>query len=233
MSEPASKHIDPYAAIALIRRLVTEYGLTQWKRYVLAFALMGVGALCTALSAYLIRDVVNEAYVQHSFVGVVEAAVLTFIAFVVRGFSNYGHAVMLLRVGNSIIAENQRRLFKGLLQQNIGFFAAHHSWEFFARLPTGAQSAPLSLNLLVPALGRDLLTLVGLLVVMVIQAPAMSLIALLVAPPVAIMVRKLPRRVRTVAFNQWTGGTRGIEALQEALKGMRDAKPVTHVDAKT
>jgi len=94
---------------------------------VLAFALMGVGALCTALTAYLIRDVVNETYVQRNFVGVLEAAVLTFIAFVVRGFSNYGHAVMLLRIGNSIIAENQRRLFRGLLQQNLGFFADHHS----------------------------------------------------------------------------------------------------------
>jgi len=227
MSEPASKHIDPYASLALIRRLVTEYGLTQRKRYVLAFALMGVGGLCTALTAYLIGDVVNEAYVQRSFIGVLEAAVLTFIAFVVRGFSNYGHAVMLLRIGNSIIAENQRRLFGRLLQQNIGFFADHHSSEFIARLSTGAQSATLSLNLLVTALGRDLLTLVGLLVVMVIQDPAMSLIALLVAPPVAIMVRKLTRRVRTVAFNQWTGGTRVIETLQEALQGMRIVKSFT------
>src|SRR5262249_3759348 len=223
-SEPVSKHIDPYGALALIRRVVTEYGLTRWKLYVLAFALRGGGALCTALTAYLIGDVVNQAYVQRSFVGVLEAAVLTFIAFVVRGFSNYGHAVMLLRIGNSIIAENQQRLFRGLLQQNIGFFADHHSSEFIARLSTGAQSATQSLNLLVTAPGRDLLTLVGLLLVMVTQAPAMWLIALLVAPPVPIMVRKLPRRVRTVAFNQWTGGTRVIETLQEALQGMRIVK---------
>ena len=39
----------------LVRRLLTEYGLTRWKRYVFAFALMGLGAACTALTAYMIR----------------------------------------------------------------------------------------------------------------------------------------------------------------------------------
>src|SRR5262249_54725411 len=61
----------------------------------------------------------------------------------------------------------------------------------------------------------------------VIGDPGVSLIALLVGPRVAVMVRKLPRRVRTVAFNQWTGGTRVVETLQEALQGMRIVKSFT------
>ena len=37
-------------------------------------------------------------------------------------------------IGNSIIAENQRRLFDRLMQQNLGFFGERHSSEFLARL---------------------------------------------------------------------------------------------------
>src|SRR5262249_5260441 len=129
MTDQAPKRIDQHAALVLIRRLLTEYGVKQWKRYALAFALMGVGALATAFVAYLIKGVINEAYVQRNFAGVVEVATLTFIAFAVRGLSTYGHAVMLLRIGNKIIAENQRRLFGRLLEQNLGFFADHHSSE--------------------------------------------------------------------------------------------------------
>jgi ATP-binding cassette subfamily B protein len=233
MAEKASSsnRIDPHAAATLVRRLLTEYGLTRWKRYVFAFALMGLGAACTALTAYLIRDIVNEAYVQKNFPGVVQIAVMTFLLFVIRGLSNYGHAVILLRIGNSIVAENQRRMFSGLLQQNIGFFADHHSSEFAARLTAGAQAATQVLNLLITALGRDLLTLLALLAVMIWQDPIMSLFAFVIAPPLGIVMRKLTRRVRTVAHNQWAGGARILETLLETLQGMRIVKAFTLEDA--
>jgi ATP-binding cassette subfamily B protein len=230
MADPASTRIDPQTALVLIRRLLTEYGLTQWKRYVVAFALMGVGALCTAFVAYLIKDVVNEAYVQRNFPGVLEVAILTFIAFALRGITNYGHAVMMLRIGNRIIAQNQQRLFARLLQQNIAFFADQHSSEFITRLTTGAQAATHVLNLLITAAGRDLLTLIGLVGVMVIQDPLMSLVIFLVAPPVALVMRKLTRRIRAVAYNQWSGGARIVETLQEALQGVRIVKSFTLED---
>src|SRR5262245_32094349 len=227
MADPASKRIDPQTALVLIRRLVTEYGLKQWRRYIVAFALMGVGALCTAFVAYLIKDVVNEAYVRQNFPGVLEVAILTFVAFALRGLANYGHAVIMLRIGNSLIAQNQQRLFARLLQQNIAFFADHHSSEFITRLTTGAQAATHVLNLLITAAGRDLLTLIGLIGVMVIQDPLMSLVIFLVAPPVALMMRKLTRRIRTVASNQWSGGARIVETLQESLQGVRIVKSFT------
>jgi ATP-binding cassette, subfamily B, bacterial MsbA len=223
--------MDPHSGYALIRRLLTEYGRAQWKRYAFALVLAGIGALATALVAYLIRDVVNEAYIQRNFPGVVQVAMLTFALFVVRGLSSYGHAVVLMRIGNSIVADNQRRLFSRLLQQNIGFFADHHSSEFIARLTAGAQAATQVLNQLIAAIGRDFLTLIALLIVMVVQDPIMSLVVFVVAPPVALVMRKLTRRIRTVAHKQWTGGTRILETLQETLQGMRIVKSFTLEDA--
>jgi len=45
---------DPYGAAILIRRLVTEQGITYWRRYLMAFALMGLAAGATAGSAYIL-----------------------------------------------------------------------------------------------------------------------------------------------------------------------------------
>jgi len=39
---------DPYGAAALIRRLIAEQGAAYWRRYLLAFGLMGVAAATTA-----------------------------------------------------------------------------------------------------------------------------------------------------------------------------------------
>jgi hypothetical protein len=116
---------------------------------------------------------------------------------------------MLSRIANSIVAENQRRLFAKLLQQNLSYFAEHHSSEFIARLTTGAGAASQVLNLLINSVGRDLLTLIALLVVMVVQDPVMSVLTLVVGPPMVLLMRKLVQRIRAVAFNRWTGGTCG------------------------
>ena len=61
---------DPYGAAILIRRLVTEQGLVYWRRYLQAFALMGVAAGATAGSAYVLGQVINQAYVDKNVTGI-------------------------------------------------------------------------------------------------------------------------------------------------------------------
>ena len=63
------------------------------------------------------------------------------VVFTLRGAANYGHSVILARIGNSIVAENQRRLFDQLQQQNLTYFGDRHSSEVLARLSTGAAAA--------------------------------------------------------------------------------------------
>src|SRR6516162_7122847 len=213
-----------YSTYALVRRLLVDEALGYWPRYAAAFALMGIAAAATALTAYLLGTMTNEAYVNHNFHGIVVIGVIAIGIFAVKGFATYGSAVMLSWIGNSIIAGNQRRLFDKLLHQNIGFFADRHSSEFIARLTTGAAAVSQVISLLITAIGRDLMSLIGLTIVMVIQDPIMALIGFVMAPPAFFVLRKLIRRVRNIARMQFTGGTRIIETMQEALQGLRMVK---------
>ena len=61
---------DPYGAAILIRRLIAEQGLVYWRRYLLAFSLMGIAAAATAGSAYLLGEVINKAYVDKDVRGI-------------------------------------------------------------------------------------------------------------------------------------------------------------------
>jgi hypothetical protein len=70
-SKLESLFADPYGAPALMRRLLAEQGILYSRRYAITFALMGVTAASTALSAYLIGQLINQAYVQRNFPGVV------------------------------------------------------------------------------------------------------------------------------------------------------------------
>jgi ATP-binding cassette, subfamily B, bacterial MsbA len=219
-----------YGTFALIRRLLTEQGLVHWRKYAFGFALMAVSAGCTAFSAYLIGDVINQAYGAKNLTGIFILGGITSALFATKGLATYGHSVLLSQIGNRIVANNQRSVFAKLLNEGIGFFSDRHSTEFIARLSAGAAAATQVINLLITSLGRDLLSLIGLVTVMVVQDPFMSLMSFVVAPPAFLVLRKLIRRVYGIARSQFQGGTRIIETLQETLQGIRIVKAFTLED---
>jgi ATP-binding cassette, subfamily B, bacterial MsbA len=221
---------DPNGTAALIRRLLVEQAAGQWRRYALAFGLMGIAAASTALGAYLVGDVINQAYVHKNLPGIIILALVTAAIFMIKAMATYGQALALARIGNRIVADNQRRMFAKLLQHNVGFFADRHSSEFMARLTTGAAAASQVLNLLITSIGRDLLSLVGLVAVMAVQDPVMSAFSIIVVPPAMLILRRMIRRIKTIAHHQFTGSTRVLESLQEALQGMRIVKAFTLED---
>ena len=72
--------------------------------------------------------------------------------------------------------------------------------------------------------------LIGLVTVMVVQDPLMSLIAFVVAPPGLLVLRKLIRRIYSIARTQFHGNERTLETLQETLQGIRIVKAFTLED---
>jgi ATP-binding cassette subfamily B protein len=219
-----------YSASALVKRLLTEQGLSHWPKYAIAFSLMAISAGCTAFSAYLIGDVINQAYVNRNLAGIITLGGITVALFTIKGLATYGHSVLLSQIGNRIVADNQRAVFARLLNEGLGFFSDRHSTEFLARLSAGATAATQVINLLVTSIGRDLLSLIGLVTVMVVQDPLMSFFSFVVAPPAFFVLRKLIRRIYAIARSQFDGGARIMETLQETLHGIRIVKAFTLED---
>jgi subfamily B ATP-binding cassette protein MsbA len=226
----ATSELQPdsrYTTATLVRRLLLEHGKAHWRLYAVAFALMGIAAACTALVAYLMRDFVNFAYLSRDFKGITAISVVFLAVFTLRGFALYGQAVLMSRIGNRISAGNQKRLFEKLLNENLSYFTDRHSSEFMARLNAGAAAANQALNLVITSVGRDLLTLIGLIIVMIVQDPLLFFVTLVVFPPAMLMLRKMIRRIRNIMHAQFTGGARTLETLQETLQGLRTVKAFT------
>src|SRR4029077_9397830 len=59
---------------------------------------------------------------------------------------------------------------------------------------------------------------------MCVQAPLMAVFSFVVVPPAFVMLRKLIRRIYSIAKNQFTGGTRILETMQEPVQGIRIVK---------
>ena len=218
---------DAYDAPVLIKRLFLEQALQHWRMYALAVPMMAIAAGATALPAYLFGKVINQAYENHNMPAIYQIGFVIFALFVIKGLATYGHQVMMTRIGVRIIVENQRRMYNKLLNEGLGYFAQHHSSEFIARMTAGANSSAQVINIIVSAVGRDLLTLIGLLGVMLVQDPVLTLGSFVIVPPILIFMRKLIKRLRNVATQQYNLYAEIIEAMQETVQGIAVVKAKT------
>jgi len=218
---------EAYDAPDLIRRLFFEQAWPHRRRYAVAFLLMAFAAAGIAIPAKLVGDIINKAYEHHEMSAIVTLSIVMAVLFMIRGFATYGHTVILTRIGVRIIADNQRRLYDKLLNEGQAYFAQHHSADFLARLTAGGNAAALVINIVVSAVGRDLLQLIGLVAVMIYQDAALSLISLIIMPPALIVLRRLIRRLRSVANTQFQIYAQTIEATQETVQGIVTVKAFT------
>ncbi len=214
-------------ANSVLRRLLLDQGAKHWKGYIFGFGMMALIAATTALSAWIIGKIVDRIFVQRDLAAVWEITAAIITIYAVKGLATYGQQVALSRIGNSIVANVQQRIFEQMLRMKVGFYSRSHSSEFMARQAFITQSASATLNLLITTLSRDALTIVGLVIVMVSQDPLLSLLALMFVPLAAVGVRKIGIRVRRIMATEFQGAMQLMESLQETAQGIRIVKAFT------
>ncbi|MCC8237135.1 ABC transporter ATP-binding protein/permease [Pinisolibacter sp. MA2-2] len=224
MSKPKIGSLMTGGTVALVRRLVADQGLRHWKGYVVAFVCMAAIAGSTSLAAWLMRDVIDKVFLEKSQSAIFALSGAVAVIYVVKGLATFGQQVTLSRIANAIVASVQARIFDHLLRLNLSYFADRHTSEFVARQSYIAASCGAVLNIIITSLGRDLLTLIGLLTVMLVQDPTMSLIAFLVMPGAVFGVQKLVKRAKAIMKAGFTQGMMVVEITQETVQGMKVVK---------
>ncbi|TCK28542.1 ATP-binding cassette subfamily B protein [Ancylobacter aquaticus] len=215
-----------------VRRLFIQDGRRHWKGYALSFVFMAFMAGTTSGLAYLMGDVINRIFVEQSTsaIWILSGAVVALS--VTKGFAAYGQAVTLAKVGNRIVADNQKRVLDRLLTQDVTFFSGSHTAEIMLRFNTGAQAARNVLNLIVSSLGRDLLSVIGLTLVMILQDPFMALIGFIVMPIAVGGVRSLIRKVQKIFSREFHSAIQIMTESIDAFQGIRTIKSFTLEDSQ-
>lgn len=209
---------------ALIKRLLTDQGAKHWKGYASAFVMMVLIAATTSLSAWIMGSIVNKIFIQKRLesVWLIGGAIL--VIYVIKGLATYGQQVTLARIANNIVADIQKRIFDQMLTMKLALYNASHSTEFIARQSFIGQSASNVLNLLITALARDLMTIIGLAAVMASQDAPLALFTLIIVPVAVVGVRGIGFRIRRVMETEFQGFAAIMESLQETAQGIRVVK---------
>ena len=140
------------------------------------------------------------------------------IVFLIKGLSTYGSSVILTKIGNNIVARQQRRIGNHVLDQSLAFFVHFPSSDLITRVSQAANSASAVMNLLMTRI-QDVLTALALLIAMFKLDWQLSCAALFIFLPITVALGLLIKRIRKIASSQYRSFIAVISALQEAIVG--------------
>lgn len=221
---PAFLKPDRKGPWKIISRLFRE----GWRKYlpgygVASFFMLFVAG-STALTAWIIGDVVDQVFIDRSVTKLILLAAGVVTISVVRGVSLYGSAVALARTGNALVADMQKRLYDHVLKLGISYFDRTHSSLLIAGLSQRASAASSVMSTVLTSFVRDLLSVVGLVAVMIIKNPWMTFIVIIVGPIALLGVSRLVERTRAIARSEFAGMAKIIASMQETATGIRVVK---------
>lgn len=213
--------------IAVLRRILSENGRAYAWHYAITIVCLVLIGTTTAFVAWITRDVVDEIFVRQrgDLIIVITGTVIG--VFLLRGAAMYVQAVVLARIGNDLVARYQTRVFDKLMKLGIGYFTEARSGHLAARIAENVNGIRDVLSLTLTALGRDLISLIGLLVVMVTMDPMLSLIVFSVAPVLILAVAWVSARIRSVVRETVELNARVVGTMQESVQGITVVKAFT------
>jgi len=214
----------PTSTIDLLKRLLRENGREYGPRYALAIICMLLVAGTTSLSAYVLKNVIDTIFVHQNRGALVGITLLIVAIFIAKGFAAYFSEVIVGNIGNRLVADTQKRIFDHLLKVDIAFFQTHNSSDLVTRMSYNANAVREMLNLISLNLGRDLFTIVGLIITMITLDPVLSAIALIGGPVAALSSRKMVARIKKATKSEVHSFAGIIQVTREMSQGAQVVK---------
>lgn len=140
------------------------------------------------------------------------------MVFFVKGICQYGSSVILSKIGNNIVARQQRRVSDHILNQSLSFFVHFPSSDLITRVSQAASSARDVMNLLMMRV-QDVFTAIALLITMFNLDWRLSFAAIFIMAPVTLVLGKIIKRIRKIATSEYQSVIQVISAVQEAIIG--------------
>ncbi len=227
LPDPKSKNVDSEAITGMLKRIIAENGRDHIRGYAIAITCLILVALSTAYIGYIVKSVIDSAFIARDIVDAWKICFSIFLVFVVRGFAGYFQSVILSKIGNNIIARYQRRLYSHLMTLSVGFFNEARSAQLAARISQNVSGIRDVMNLTITSTARDLLTFVALLCVMVFQDPVLSIAFVVIAPPLFFALRYISKRLRAATRDAVVLNSHVLGAMQETIQGVSIVKAFT------
>ena len=183
----------------VLNRLVFPYLKNYITYLVLAIIGMVISAAGASSSAYLVKPVLDEIFIEKNVELLQLLPIAIIIVYAMKGGGKYMQVYFSAYIGFDIIRKIRDRLLNNMLHLDIGFFHKYRSGELISRNVNDIERVRLIVSTMIPEMGRQGLTAIGLLGVVIYQSPQLSFFALIVIPLVIYPLYLIAKRMKKLS----------------------------------
>lgn len=216
-------HVSALTAKTLYLRLL-KYTARYW--LVFALSIAGLAVLSATNTAFLatIKTVTDEGFVKRDSDQLFYLPLLLFGLLSLRAFAGSASGFGLRWVARHVVQDLRIDAFNRLIKLPVQFFDANSAGVLTSKITYDADQMSKAATSATMTLVRDTLTIVGMLGYMFYLDWKLTLIFILVTPPMALYLRRMTPKLRAAGRSaQETVGSM-TKVLEEAISGQRIVK---------
>ncbi|HTG50845.1 MAG TPA: ABC transporter transmembrane domain-containing protein, partial [Gemmatimonadales bacterium] len=217
ITEAATRRLPPPGRLVRLWPRVRPY---RWHLALASVALVASGLLALAFPM-AVRYLLDAAFVERDRAMLDRIALALVAIFIVQSALNYFQTYLLSSVGERSVAGLRRELFARLLEMPPGFFAERRTGELTSRLTSDVGLLQGVLSHQVSEFARQILSLVGGVVLLTWLQPRLTLTALAVAPLVVGSAIFFGRRLRDITTGVQDRLAEATGVAEEAFSQIR------------
>ncbi len=191
------------------------------KPYWIAFAISIVAMVLAALSEValpvLIKPFLDGTFVEKDPVLMTWTPVFLVGIFLARGITGFVAQYMSSWVGNKMVFDLREQMFEKLLKLPLGYFHENSSGSHISKFTFDVAQVQYAATQVIIISVKDTLTVIGLLGYLVYLDWRLTCIALVMLPPIALVVKYFNRRLRWATRETQDAMGAVTEVVQESI----------------
>lgn len=189
-------------------------------RFLLATAVLVLGSLVNLALPQPVRLAIDSAIASGDAEALTTWALIAVFGFILLGLATVWRHYLMSWLGQRVVTDLRRQSFAHLLRFPPGWFFERKTGELVSRLTDDIGAIQTTVGSELSMALRSTLSAVGGLVMLFITSPALSLVTLLLVPPLSIISVRIGRRIRRQAKAMQDELAAANAALKEALSAI-------------
>jgi subfamily B ATP-binding cassette protein MsbA len=208
------------ASTALYRRLL-RYVLPYRGVLLAGVVAMIVGGLADAAVVKLTKPLINELFVERNASLAILLPLGVVAVFLVSGLSSFTSGYANQYVANRVILDLRREMFARILRLPAAFFDENATALLVAKFTNDVNNIAAAATSVLVVVVRDSVTIAALVAILLWSNWKLMLIAFVVIPPIALVVRAFSARLRVMSRESQRAVGGVAEVLDESISNQR------------
>ena len=205
----------------ILERLFKQYVKKHLKRIFIALILSLIVAGSTAGIAWLLDPAVKKIFIEKNEVLAWSIPLLIIIAFSSKGLSLYFARINIIRVGEEVAGELQKKIANNILLSDIQTLDNRHSGKYISNVMFDTKHVQNVVSTGILNLMKDSFSVIALVSLMFYQNWKLALFAILMMPLAAGLAKSLGKRIGKATIKAGESSGNLASFLTEIFKGSK------------